>query len=127
MGLLLVDFWTNASFTEPRFSFPYTVFSSGKGNTASVSSQRSFFLGRVEAIGTKKPESATLSENMRVILKFFSDDCEKRRTWLNVAEVYTPNVHVDKYYYSQSTRALKKIRVYLTHDVVVGVFLRSAI
>ena len=81
----------------------------------------------MEAIGTKKPESAALRENMRVILKFFPDDGEKRRRLLNVAEIYTLNVHVEREYYSQLTCAHKKIRVYFAHDVVVTVLLQSII
>ena len=103
------------------------MFSSRKGNTTSVSSQRSSFLGRVEAIGIKKPESATLSEALREILKFFSDDGENRRTLLDVAEIYRPNAYVGRDYHSQLTCARTRIRVYFTHDVVVTTFLKSLI
>ena len=71
--------------------------------------------------------SATLSESLREILKSFSDDGEKRRTLLDVAEFYTPNAYVDRVRYSQYAPTHKKIRVYLLHDVVVAVLLRSAI
>ena len=46
---------------------------------------------------------------------------------LNVVEIYTPSVHVERDYYSQLTSARKNIWVYLTHDAVVAVLLRSDI
>ena len=63
-----------------------------------------------------------LSETLRVILKFF----EKRRTLLNVAEIYTLDAYADTDHYSQLTYARKKIQVYLTRDIVAAVPLRSA-
>ena len=44
-----------------------------------------------------------------------------------MAEIYTPNAYVDRDLYSQLTRVYKKIQVYLTHDVVVTVLLKSII
>ena len=68
-----------------------------------------------------------MSVALRVILKFFVDDGEKRWTLLDVAEIYTPNACVDTKKYSLLTCAGKKIRVYLTHDVVDDVLLKSVI
>ena len=62
-----------------------------------------------------------------MILNFFLDDAEKRRTLLDVAEIYTSNAYADRNYYPQLACAHKKTRVYLTHDVVVAVLLKSAI
>ena len=58
-------------FHSTAFQLPPYCVSGRKGNTASVSSQRSSFLGRSGAIGTKTSECATLSETLRVILNFF--------------------------------------------------------
>ena len=62
-----------------------------------------------------------------MILKFFADDGEKRRTLLDVAEIYTPNAYVDREHYSQFTCARKRIQVYLTHDVVDSILMKSLI
>ena len=44
-----------------------------------------------------------------------------------MADICTTNAYVDRDYYSHLTCARKKIRVYLMHDVVVTILLKSLI